>query len=47
MKYTKRPLTIEIRRDLDAVASAVPHNALEDARAIRDHYLYLTLMADS
>jgi hypothetical protein len=27
------PLTMEVRRDLDAV-SAVPHNALEDARAI-------------
>lgn len=29
------PMTMEIRRDLDAV-SALPHNALEDARAIRD-----------
>lgn len=28
------PLTMEIRRDLDAV-SMIPHNALEDARAIR------------
>lgn len=28
------PLTMEIRRDLDAI-SALPHNALEDARAIR------------
>jgi hypothetical protein len=38
------PLTIEIRRDLDAVASALPHNALEDARALRASYL--TLMTD-
>lgn len=29
------PLTMEVRRDLDAV-SAIPHNALADARAIRD-----------
>ena len=28
------PLTMEIRRDLDAV-SELPHNALADARAIR------------
>lgn len=28
------PLTMEVRRDLDA-ASLLPHNALEDARAIR------------
>lgn len=28
------PMTMEIRRDLDAV-SKIPHNALEDARAIR------------
>lgn len=38
------PLTMEIRRDLDAVASALPHNALEDARALRASYL--SLMAD-
>lgn len=31
-------LTMEIRRDLDAV-SAMPHNALADARAIRDFQL--------
>lgn len=37
------PLTMEIRRDLDA-ESAVPHNALHDARGIRDQYL--SLMAD-
>lgn len=36
------PLTMEVRRDLDAV-SALPHNALEDARAIRD--LAMTLKA--
>ena len=28
------PLTMEVRRDLDAV-SAIPHNALEDAKAMR------------
>jgi hypothetical protein len=39
------PLTMEVRRDLDSAQSALPHNALADARAIRDHYL--TLMADS
>lgn len=38
------PLTMEVRRDLDA-ESAVPHNALHDARAIRDQYL--TLMGDT
>lgn len=32
------PLTLEIRRDLDA-DSAVPHNALHDARAICGLYL--------
>lgn len=30
------PLTMEVRRDLDAAVSALPHNALADARAIRD-----------
>ena len=34
------PLTLEIRRDLDAV-SAIPHNALEDARAMRLVHLAL------
>jgi hypothetical protein len=34
------PLTMEIRRDLDA-ESLVPHNALHDARGIRDLYLSL------
>lgn len=32
------PLTFEVRRDLDAV-SKIPHNALEDARAMRLKYL--------
>lgn len=32
------PLTMEIRRDLDAV-SALPHNALEDARGIMRKHL--------
>ena len=34
MRLDTPPLTMEIRRDLDSGASAVPHNALEDARAI-------------
>lgn len=34
------PLTIEIRRDLDAV-SKIPHNALEDVLAIRHAHLAL------
>lgn len=34
-------LTLEIRRDIDAAASMVPHNALEDARAIRRKHLQL------
>jgi hypothetical protein len=33
-------LTLEIRRDLDAV-SALPHNALADARAMREVHLAL------
>jgi hypothetical protein len=33
-------LTMEIRRDLDA-ASVLPHNALEDARAIKRRHLEL------
>lgn len=39
------PLTLEIRRDLDSEQSALPHNALADARAIKDHYL--SLMGDA
>jgi hypothetical protein len=35
MRINTPPLTMEIRRDLDAV-SALPHNALADARAIKD-----------
>lgn len=35
------PLTMEVRRDLDAV-SEIPHNALADARAIRRKHLELT-----
>lgn len=34
-------LTFEIRRDLDGAQSAIPHNALEDARAIKKHHLYM------
>lgn len=33
-RFDTPPLTLEIRRDLDAV-SAIPHNALEDAKAMR------------
>lgn len=35
-------LTMEIRRDLDNAKSAIPHNALEDALAIKAEYLRLT-----
>ena len=35
------PLTLEIRRDMDDAVSAIPHNALEDARSLRDEYLRL------
>lgn len=45
MRIDTPPLTMEVRRDLDSAQSALPHNALEDARAIRD--LYLTLIADA
>lgn len=34
-------LTLEIRRDLDGIPSSLPHNALADARAIRDSQLAL------
>ena len=34
MRINTPPLTMEVRRDLDAV-SELPHNALADARAIR------------
>lgn len=37
------PLTMEIRRDLDAV-SAIPHNALEDAKAIRKRWMQITYL---
>jgi len=37
-------LTMEVRRDLDSTQSCLPHNALADARAIKDHYL--SLMGD-
>ncbi len=40
MRIDTPPLTMEVRRDLDAV-SAIPHNALEDAKAIRLKYLEL------
>lgn len=34
MRMDTPPLTLEVRRDLSSDASAIPHNALEDARAI-------------
>lgn len=34
MRIDTPPLTMEVRRDLDSGQSAIPHNALEDARAI-------------
>lgn len=34
MRLDTPPLTLEVRRDLSSEASAIPHNALEDARAI-------------
>lgn len=37
LRLNTPPLIMEIRRDLDAV-SAIPHNALEDARAIMRKY---------
>lgn len=35
------PLTMEVRRDLDVIQSAIPHNALEDALAIMASHLHL------
>ncbi len=32
-------LTLEIRRDLGTLCSEIPHNALEDAKALRNDYL--------
>lgn len=37
------PLTMEVRRDLDA-PSELPHNALSDARGIRDLYIQMDSM---
>ena len=34
MRMDTPPLTLEVRRDLSSEASSIPHNALEDARAI-------------
>ena len=34
MRIDTPPLTLEVRRDLSSEQSAIPHNALEDARAI-------------
>lgn len=41
MRMDTPPLTMEVRRDLDA-ESLLPHNALYDAEAIRLRYLELT-----
>lgn len=35
-------LTMEVRRDLNSDKSLIPHNALSDARAIRDAHLMVT-----
>ena len=40
VRLSTPPLTMEVRRDLDAV-SDVPHNALWDARAMRDKHLLI------
>lgn len=40
------PLTLTIRRDLDAAVSAIPHNALADAEGIAD-YLWGSSTCDS
>jgi hypothetical protein len=40
MRLNTPPLTLEIRRDLDAI-SELPHNALADARAMRAVHLAL------
>lgn len=41
VRISTPPLTMEVRRDLDAV-SAIPHHALEDAKAMRLVYLART-----
>ncbi|MES2488558.1 MAG: hypothetical protein V4607_02115 [Pseudomonadota bacterium] len=41
------PLTMEVRRDLDSSASAIPHNALADAHAIRNQYLQLAASSEA
>lgn len=42
LRFDTPPLTIEIRRDLDAT-SLLPHNALADARAIMRKHLELEI----
>lgn len=39
MRIDTPPLTMEVRRDLDLIPSAIPHNALADAWAIKDSHL--------
>lgn len=41
------PLAFSVRRDLDGVNSAVPHNALEDARSIARLHRRLKKQADN
>lgn len=41
MRLRTPPLTMEVRRDLDSSASAIPHNALADALAVRRAHLGL------
>lgn len=45
MRINTPLLTMEIRRDLDGIPSALPHNALEDACAIRASHLALERVA--
>jgi hypothetical protein len=38
MRVPTPPITMEVRRDINSEQSALPHNALADARAMRDMY---------
>ena len=41
MRIDTPPMTFEVRRDIDSNESAVPHNALHDAFAVKMAYLSL------
>lgn len=47
MRLNTPPLTMEVRRDLEEVVSLIPHNALADARAIRESHLLIEKRAKS